>query len=91
MARVVHNGWERMRAEYKASHADAYRRRAAAMKELRAWRKANGWCVRCGKEYAAPGLTLCVSCRLAVNQRASGVFMNHSVEWHRKERVAGRE
>lgn len=54
------------------SYARQKERNRIASRELRQWRKENGYCVMCGKEKSETGRTLCWQCRMWNNQRRSG-------------------
>lgn len=59
------------------------------MKEWRNRKREEGICYHCGKEKALPGLKVCRVCRAYINEMRSG-YVEHSLKWWKKERVAGR-
>lgn len=63
---------------------------AQRKKQKRIELKGLGICTVCAKVKALPGLTLCMSCRLAKNQARYG-YVEHSQKWYEKERKAGRQ
>lgn len=64
-------------------------RRAQRKRERRIYLKENGLCTNCGKTDALPGLTVCMQCRMEINQSRYG-YVHHSQKWYGKERKAGR-
>lgn len=51
-------------------------KRAQDAKDTREWRKAHGFCIRCGHEKAEPGKIHCLVCKMDVRERAREYYRN---------------
>lgn len=51
----------------------------------RAWLKENGFCTHCKKEYAEPGKTLCLQCKIENRERRSRYVREHPDRYRETE------
>lgn len=83
------NGAQKRPRRVFAEPRDRKKEKAQYAKERRDEFRKKGMCTRCGKYESLPGLKICSSCRLSMNQARNGYF-EHSQKWYKKERKAGR-